>query len=276
MSNKRSGGDMEKARAGKRSAVETDERDGLTPKQRAFVREYLVDRNGTAAAVRAGYSPHTANEQSSELLAKPNIKELVAEREQRLAEAAEVDATLVISELYKLAVADPRDLMRVETDSCRHCYGLNHGYMWTPAEYQGALRKALSAGEAAPDVAGGLGYDPRKPPVEGCPECFGRGIERVVVTPTQKLSRGAARLIASVKQTKDGIEIKTLDQQAALLALGRIVGIDKQRSELTGPNGAPIQLQPVPRPEPRTLSNEELEAALKSAGYPLIEGSITS
>jgi phage terminase small subunit len=45
----------------------------LTPKQAAFVREYLKDSNGTQAATRAGYSPRTANEQASRLLANVNI-----------------------------------------------------------------------------------------------------------------------------------------------------------------------------------------------------------
>ena len=55
--------DMEKARAEK-----VDEGDRLNLKQRAFVREYLIDRNATQAAIRAGYSPHTAQQQSFDLL----------------------------------------------------------------------------------------------------------------------------------------------------------------------------------------------------------------
>jgi phage terminase small subunit len=42
----------------------------LTPKQRRFVDEYLVDLNATRAAIRAGYSPRSANEQASMNLAK--------------------------------------------------------------------------------------------------------------------------------------------------------------------------------------------------------------
>ena len=33
----------------------------LTPKQAEFVRQYLVDLNATAAAIRAGYSPGKKN-----------------------------------------------------------------------------------------------------------------------------------------------------------------------------------------------------------------------
>lgn len=41
--------------------------DKLTRKQRKFAEEYLVDCNGTKAAIRAGYSPKTANEQAAKL-----------------------------------------------------------------------------------------------------------------------------------------------------------------------------------------------------------------
>lgn len=48
--------------------------DTLTDKQLAFCREYVVDWNGTQAAIRAGYSENTANVIASENLAKPYIR----------------------------------------------------------------------------------------------------------------------------------------------------------------------------------------------------------
>lgn len=60
----------------------------LTAKQQAFVVEYLVDLNGTQAAIRAGYSPKTANEQAARLLAKASVRTAVEaakkEREKRV------------------------------------------------------------------------------------------------------------------------------------------------------------------------------------------------
>lgn len=58
-------------------------REGLTPKQKRFCDEYLIDLNGTQAAIRAGYSKKTANEQGSRLLTNVNVKEYI---EQRMAE----------------------------------------------------------------------------------------------------------------------------------------------------------------------------------------------
>lgn len=59
----------------------------LTPKQRRFVEEYLVDLNATQAAIRAGYSEDTARSIASENLSKPDIQEAIgcamAERSER-------------------------------------------------------------------------------------------------------------------------------------------------------------------------------------------------
>lgn len=67
----------------------------ITTKQQRFADEYLLDCNGTQAAIRAGYSPNTANEQGARLLAKPNIKayidqQLQALQSQNVADAQEV------------------------------------------------------------------------------------------------------------------------------------------------------------------------------------------
>ena len=45
----------------------------LTAKQRAFVRDYLIDLNATQAALRAGYSEKTAYASGAENLKKPQI-----------------------------------------------------------------------------------------------------------------------------------------------------------------------------------------------------------
>ena len=52
----------------------------LTRKQQLFVDEYLIDLNATQAAIRAGYSVRTANEQGAQNLAKLSIQQAIAER----------------------------------------------------------------------------------------------------------------------------------------------------------------------------------------------------
>jgi phage terminase small subunit len=83
--------------------------DELTPKIKRFCEEYIKDLNGTQAAIRAGYSPKTANEQSSQLLAKLNVKDFIAELKQSLSTKNEGLAQQVIDELKKLGFANIHD-----------------------------------------------------------------------------------------------------------------------------------------------------------------------
>ena len=50
---------------------------GLSDKAQAFAREYPIDMNGTAAAIRAGYSPQSARKTACKLLKDPRIKALI-------------------------------------------------------------------------------------------------------------------------------------------------------------------------------------------------------
>lgn len=51
----------------------------LTPKQELFIREYLIDKNATQAAIRAWYSEKTAYSIWEENLRKPEIKAKINE-----------------------------------------------------------------------------------------------------------------------------------------------------------------------------------------------------
>ena len=53
----------------------------LTAKQTRFISEYLVDGNGSAAAVRAGYSQKTARAIATENLTKPAIQNALQARQ---------------------------------------------------------------------------------------------------------------------------------------------------------------------------------------------------
>ncbi len=45
----------------------------MTPKQERFVQEYMIDLNATQAAIRAGYSAHTADVQGPRLLGNVGV-----------------------------------------------------------------------------------------------------------------------------------------------------------------------------------------------------------
>lgn len=64
----------------------------LSDKQLKFAMEYLIDSNGKQAAIRAGYSPKTAEVQASRLLSNAKVKAAVAEGQKYLQEKTETEA----------------------------------------------------------------------------------------------------------------------------------------------------------------------------------------
>ncbi len=74
----------------------------LTRKQQKFVAEYPKDCNGTQAAIRAGYSPRTANEQAAQLLAKLSIREAIDTALKSRAERTKIDADWVVTNFRNL------------------------------------------------------------------------------------------------------------------------------------------------------------------------------
>lgn len=70
--------------------------DKLTPKQEMFVREYLIDFNGTRAAIAAGYSKRSAKEIASENLTKPNIQAYITMLAKERADRIEITSDYVL------------------------------------------------------------------------------------------------------------------------------------------------------------------------------------
>lgn len=92
----------------------------LNARQQRFVEEYLVDLNGTQAAIRAGYSEKTAPSQASRLLTNANIMAALQAARARLAKKLEVTQERVLQELARIAFADVRDLFT--WDEQQACY----------------------------------------------------------------------------------------------------------------------------------------------------------
>ena len=78
----------------------------MTPKQTRFCEEYLVDLNATQAAVRAGYSPRTANQIASQNLAKLKIQHTIMELRQQITERTQVTIDRVLKRLAEIAFND--------------------------------------------------------------------------------------------------------------------------------------------------------------------------
>lgn len=213
----------------------------ITKKVRRFIDEYLIDMSGAKAAVRAGFSARSAGVQACQMLGKPEIAEAIAEAMQARSERVQVDADMVLQRLWQIATANPNDLMQYRRSCCRYCHGKKHAYQWTRGEYTEKVAHAVENKSAVPDSSGGFGFDPTKLPSPKCPECFGDGNGHVHVTDTRRLTGGAALLYAGVKQTKEGLEIKTHNQLDALEKVGLHIGMFKQKHEHSAPGGGPIQ-----------------------------------
>lgn len=79
----------------------------MTPKQKRFCREFIVDCNATQAAIRAGYSPKTARNTGSRLLTKEDITTEISEQTQQIAGSLKFRAEHVIEQLVNIAKINP-------------------------------------------------------------------------------------------------------------------------------------------------------------------------
>jgi phage terminase small subunit len=88
----------------------------LTPKQRAFIQEYLIDMNATQAAIRAGYSEKTAYAIGEENLRKLEIQAAVQEAMAAREKRTEITQEMVLRELAKIAGVDIKNYLSYRTE----------------------------------------------------------------------------------------------------------------------------------------------------------------
>lgn len=74
----------------------------LTPKQKFFCEEYVVDWNATRAAIAAGYSENSAKVIGHENLTKPYIKEYIEEIQKDISKLAGLSALSNIQNLKEI------------------------------------------------------------------------------------------------------------------------------------------------------------------------------
>lgn len=201
----------------------------LNARQQRFVQEYLIDLNATQAAIRAGYSKKTARQAGAENLSKPVIAGAISDAQKKVGEQAGITAERVLTEIWNIATADPRDLVEHKVGCCRYCWGKDFRYQRTDREFDDAkrandhARKTLAIEKRPPPFQpeGGKGFHKNREPNPDCPECGGDGVGRTVVHDTRNLSAGAASLFAGIKETKEGLEVKFHSKDASLDKLCR-------------------------------------------------------
>ncbi|WP_438435419.1 terminase small subunit [Gorillibacterium sp. sgz500922] len=91
----------------------------LTEKQQKFAEEYLIDLNATQAAIRAGYSSKSAEQQGSTLLRNPKVRAHIDERMAVLARRTGVNQERIMRELARIAFLDPTQLVDMDSATLR-------------------------------------------------------------------------------------------------------------------------------------------------------------
>lgn len=159
----------------------------LNDRQQLFVLEYLVDRNATQAAIRAGCSEKTAKQIGSRLLTNVDVAAAIQARRTVVSEKLEITQERVLQELAAIGFAKATDFVSVET---------------VQAEKLGIH------------------------PITGEVVMLPAGWEQYVkVLDTVELSPAQQAAVASIKQGRNGVEVKLHDKARALEMLGKHLGL---------------------------------------------------
>lgn len=203
----------------------------------------------------------SASASASELMRDPEVRAAVEAGQAARLKKLELTAEDVLRDVALGVTSDGSELSDHVLDCCRHCHGHMHRYQFTPAEYERALSAYLAVdaerkgGAQDPlglqfDMRGGVGFDPRKPPVDDCPECFGRGVPAILFKDTRYLTEAGRRQYSGVKMTKHGPEVQVRSRDKALEIAAKHTGVAKEN----------IKLETV-----RDLTDEQLAAKTAAA-----------
>ena len=105
----------------------------MTPKQAAFVDEYLIDLNATQAAIRARYSAKTEGWIGNQQLAKTQISAEIAKRMEDRSKRTEITQDRVLTDIELIK----QDAMRKACDKNGNEAMINHTSALKACELQG-------------------------------------------------------------------------------------------------------------------------------------------
>ena len=191
----------------------------LTEKQKLFVEEYLKDLNATQAAIRAGYKEKNARAMGCENLTKPNIIEELNKRMKDREKRTEITQDMIIQELAKIAFSNATDYVTVETKPLK------------------VLKRDPETNEEK-YVDSDVMY------------------QDIIIKDTKDMTEEQKAAIGSIKHTKYGVAIDSLNKIEALHLLGQHLGMFKSNQPINVINN-------IPDNPYNELSVEELKALVK-------------
>lgn len=181
----------------------------LNAKQERFVAEYLVDLNATQAAIRSGYSEATAYSQGQRLLKHVEVEAAIETAMEKRAERTGITQDMVLSELAKIGFVDIRKAV----------------------QWFSSVAVAAADERSVDDI------------IEDGPsgEVRHQITNQVELVSSAEIDDATAAAIAEISMTdKGGLKVKLHDKRAALVDIGRHLGMFKDRIEHSGPGGVPL------------------------------------
>ncbi|MBI4486144.1 MAG: terminase small subunit [Acidobacteria bacterium] len=172
--------------------------DVLTPKQRRFIAEYLIDLNATQAAKRAGYSPKTAQEQASRLLSNVKVAAAIAANQARQDAALGLTADEAREQNAFIARFDPADLFD-EHRQLLHVKDMPRAVRCALRSVE-VVKRNLTSGDGTTDTTLKVQFWDKLKAIEMEYRHFGLLVDRFEVNVTDDR---IARLIAARKRVKD-------------------------------------------------------------------------
>ncbi len=216
---------------------------GLNDMQAKFVSEYLIDLDKTAAYKRAGYKCEglTGAAAARRLYRHVSVNKAIRDTMEAREKRTHITQDAVLNWWWDIATANANEISEFRRLCCRHCWGIDNKYQWiNEQEYQEESEKSTNNGKPAPLDDGGYGFDSTLDPNPDCPRCNGEGQGRAHFHDSRDLSISARRLYAGVKQGKFGLEVITRNQDDALKMVGQHLGMLKNKTEISGPDGGAI------------------------------------
>lgn len=167
----------------------------LTDKQEMFCREYVIDFNGTQAAIRSGYSKNSAKVIGAQHLTKLNVQNFIKDLTLKKAERCEITADMVLSELASIGFSKITDYLKVEE----------------------VVREIDNFDFSEDD---GVPNEPLKVKSQS-----------VIIFNTHNIHKSKIPAIAEIKMTRDGISLKLHDKIKALESIAKHIGFFEKDNE---------------------------------------------
>ena len=169
----------------------------MTPAQKRFADEYLIDLNATRA-YKVAYpnckKDETASAAGSRMLGNVKVKQYIESKQKELEEKSGVTQQRIIEELAGIAFSNGTDFAQiVEKEYKQDIFDKEGNYKGTET----------------------------------------RKYKTLELTETNKLTDAQKSAIAGIKETANGLEIKTNDKVKALELLGKHLGMFREKIEIS-------------------------------------------